>query len=280
MNYIEYKIAFNDNCNYDASEIAMAMLCDIGFDSFEDNTSELLAYITEANHAEFESDIAQYAKELTAKGYSVEINKIESVNWNKEWESNFEPINIDDICQIRAPFHALNSEVKYDIVIMPKMSFGTGHHATTHLMTKTIFTLPIEGKKGLDMGSGTGVLAIAALLSGASYMSAVDIDDWAYENCIENLETNNLTSKCKVMLGDASAIEGMNFDFILANINRNILIADMPKYVATLNEGGHLVVSGFLEIDLKDIESKAQSLGLQYVSHQQKDGWIAAVFSK
>ncbi|MFI3323086.1 MAG: 50S ribosomal protein L11 methyltransferase [Rikenellaceae bacterium] len=280
MNYTEYKIDFKESGNADSAEIAMALLSDMGFDSFDDNSNELLCYI-EQSQLELNSDeIAEYVSELQGAGASVTIKAIETVNWNKEWESNFQPIDIDNICRIRAPFHDSNPEAKHEIVIMPKMSFGTGHHATTYLMTKNIYSLDITGKKGLDMGSGTGVLAIAALQAGASQMDCIDIDDWAVENCKENLEANGCSSLSRAILGDASSIEGNHYDFILANINRNILLADMPRYDATLQSGGLLQMSGFLEIDLEDIEKKAESLGYKRVKYEVKDNWCCALFQK
>ncbi|MEG1648869.1 MAG: 50S ribosomal protein L11 methyltransferase [Rikenellaceae bacterium] len=280
MDYIEYKLTFSNDADADASEIAVATLADIGFDSFDDSNDYLLCYIEEGQLTKYRVDIAEYVEKLKKEGVDVAINKIETVNWNKEWESNFEPIDIDGICRIRAPFHSKNDAVAHDIIIMPKMSFGTGHHATTYLMIKNIFNLDLKGKKGLDMGSGTGVLSIAALINGAKHMDCVDIDSWAYENCIENCATNGYSSSTSVMLGDATVVVGKEYDFVLANINRNILLADMQHYVVTLHQGGLLQMSGFLEIDIEDIMSKAISLGFSHKKTETKDGWVVMLFMK
>lgn len=280
MDYIEYKLTFGKESNSDAADIAVATLADIGFDSFSDEDNALLCYIESGELKKYSADIESYVNSLRAEGVEVEIKEIETVNWNKEWESNFDPINVENICSIRAPFHPENNTTTHEIVIMPKMSFGTGHHATTYLMTKNIFSLDIKGKRGLDMGSGTGVLAIAALHSGADFMDCIDIDSWAYENCIENCEANGYGAKVNVMLGDASLLKGKKYDFMLANINRNILIADMHTYADTLTTGGVLQMSGFLEIDINDITNKAISLGFKHKKTDTKDGWVVMLFEK
>lgn len=280
MDYTEYRLTFSSGADSDAAEIVVATLADIGFDSFADEENTLLCYIEAEQLKKYSTEIKEYVSELQSEGVECQIKAIETVNWNKEWESNFEPIDVEDICRIRAPFHSKNSAAAYDIVIMPKMSFGTGHHATTYLMTKSIFRLDIKGKKGLDMGSGTGVLAIAALLKGVESMDCIDIDSWAYENCIENCAANGFSLKTNAMLGDAALLEGKKYDFVLANINRNILIADMHSYANTLSEGGLLQMSGFLEIDIDDITAKATSLGFSLKQTESRDGWVVMLFEK
>lgn len=157
---------------------------------------------------------------------------------------------------------------------MPKMSFGTGHHATTHLMAESIIDLGVEGKEGLDMGSGTGVLAIVAAKCGAKSLDAVDIDDWAKENCAENIEVNGVAERITPMLGNVSLIVGKSYDFIVANINRNILLADMESYRNSLREGGVLLMSGFLEVDIQVLRNRAEELGMTPESENLRDGWV------
>ncbi len=279
MDYIEYKITLAPQSSEADRDITIAELGEIGFESFDDNDKALLCYINTGELSKFNAAVGKYVAALADKGATVEVKEIETVNWNEEWESNFDPIYVGDICCIRAPFHEPSS-CKHDIVIMPKMSFGTGHHATTHLMTRTIFSQKLQGEKGLDMGSGTGILAIAALINGAAHVDCIDVDEWAYENCIENCESNGFADKATVMLGDASLLKENQYDFILANINRNILIRDMPIYYKALNGGGSIQFSGFLEIDIDDIKRCAEGLQLTHISTEVKDGWVVMIFNK
>jgi len=200
------------------------------------------------------------------------------VNWNEEWEKNFSPIMVDEVCQVRAPFHP-KLDTEFDIVIEPKMSFGTGHHATTHMMIQHILKEDWQDKKVLDMGCGTGVLAILSEMKGANPIDAIDIDNWCYLNTLENIERNN----CKHIStyeGDAGLLEGKNYDTIIANINRNILLKDMATYANCLNEKGSLFLSGFYQEDLAIIKESCEKLGLSYESHLERDNWIAAKFVK
>ena len=199
------------------------------------------------------------------------------MNWNEEWEKNFEPIVIADACAVRAPFHK-PFNVQYEIVIEPKMSFGTGHHETTFMMLQFILENTFEGKTVLDMGCGTAVLAILAEMRGASKVDAIDIDDW----CVENSEENVLRNHCKyisVKLGDASVLPtSETYDTIIANINRNILLNDMEIYSKGLKMGGELYLSGFYKEDLPIIIECCNKLGLQFVENKEKNNWIAAKF--
>ena len=201
-------------------------------------------------------------------------------NWNTVWESNFEPIDVEGRCRIRAPFHSKNPACEYDVEIMPKMSFGTGHHATTYLMAAEIMDVDFAGKSGLDMGSGTGVLSILAVKRGAVRVDAVDIDEWAYRNGTENIKANGMEGRIVPLQGDASLLAGKRYDFVLANINRNILLADMPVYAATLTPGGMLLVSGILEADISAIESRAAACGLDVDGVRRRNGWAAVRFVK
>lgn len=272
MEYIELNIAINDE---EQGDIITAMLSDFPFDSFATEGGVLKAYIPMQRLADCKGEV-----DAVLAGLNVEDARyvhIETQNWNALWESNFEPVEVADRCVVRAPFHKPYGW-EWELVIMPKMSFGTGHHATTHLMLETLLSADVRGKRGLDMGSGTGVLAIASVKLGASSVDAIDIDEWAYENCAENCEVNGTSAQVCSMLGDATNIEGRRYDFILANINRNILLNDMARYVATLNRGGTLTVSGILEQDIEAISEKAQSLGLVKQGVTLRLGWAAIGF--
>ena len=200
---------------------------------------------------------------------------IETVNWNALWESNFTPVEVEGRCLIRAPFHEPLPGCEVEAVIMPKMSFGTGHHATTWLMTAGLLGQNFKGLSGLDMGSGTGVLAVLAAKLGAVHVDAVDIDEWAFENGTENVAANGVQDRVTPVLGDVAAIAGKRYDFILANINRNILLADMGQYAAALKPGAWLLMSGILEKDVVAISEKAASLGLAVEAVRAKDGWAS-----
>ena len=199
---------------------------------------------------------------------------IETQNWNALWESNFPAVDVDGRLRIRAPFHEAAPAGEMEVVVMPKMSFGTGHHATTWLMSRAVLDLGVAGRTGLDMGSGTGVLAIVAAKCGAAHVDAVDIDDWADENCRENVAANGVAEHITPILGDVRRIAGRSYDFILANINRNILVADMPAYAAALTPGGDLVMSGFLEQDVPAVTEAAAKLGMEIVAVKTRDNWV------
>ncbi len=269
MDYIELSFPYDDAC---MAEIVVAELSDFAFDSFEVVDARQKAYIPQMMLADCKDQV-----DAILDRYQIRDRRyisIETQNWNALWESNFQQVEVEGKALIRAPFHDPAPEGVLDILIEPRMSFGTGHHATTWLVTRAIFNLELEGKKGLDMGSGTGVLAIVAAKLGAVSVDAVDIDDWADSNCRDNCRDNGVETKVNPMLGDVRLIEGRSYDFILANINRNILLGDMAKYVATLNPGADLLMSGFLEQDADAIEACAVGLGLQPVSREMRDGWM------
>ena len=255
----------------------MAQLSDFPFESFEQEELFLKAYIKDKLLDECRKEVEAF---LYTTGVQWAFTTIETVNWNSQWESNFHPVDIDGLCVIRAPFHDAPSGDVMDIVIMPKMSFGTGHHATTFLMTKSILGHDFTQMKGLDMGSGTGVLSIIAAKLGATSIDAVDIDEWATENCRENIEMNSVSSTVHPILGDVHAINGCTYDFILANINRNILLEDMDKYTNTLSAGGFIIMSGILEHDIDTICNCAEHLSLKRSKTHLKDGWAALEFIK
>lgn len=275
MDYVELNIPVTDA---EQGEILTAYLADYPFESFAQEKGQLKAYIPQERLADCKEEIDELLAEEGVEG--TRYVSIETQNWNALWESNFEPVDVDGRIYIRAPFHASPANDAMEVVIMPKMSFGTGHHATTHLMSAAITELAVEGKEGLDMGSGTGVLAIIAAMRGAAHLDAVDIDEWADENCRENILTNGVADRITPILGDASAIEGRHYDFILANINRNILLADMPRYYAALNAGGTLLMSGILECDIPAIVERAEGLGMRFVGSKLRNGWAVVRVEK
>ena len=268
MDYIELTIPV---ANAEQAEILTAWLADYPFDSFTTERTMLKAYIPQQQLADCKEDVDALLAEQGIEG--ARYVSIEAQNWNALWESNFEPVDVDGRIYIRAPFHTKPAGDALDVVIMPKMSFGTGHHATTHLMSATLADLDVRGLNGLDMGSGTGVLAIIAAMQGAAHLDAVDIDEWADENCRENIVTNGVAEHITPILGDVSAIQGRTYDFILANINRNILLADMPHYAATLKAGGTLLMSGILESDIDSITARAEELEMRRVETRLRNGW-------
>ena len=260
-------------------EILSAYLADFPFDSFDYDGELLNAYAPQSDMAEFRQAVEDM---LEGEGFiDYFFEDIEAQNWNASWESDFEEVEVRGEVLIRAPFHPERPDYKgMEVIIQPKMSFGTGHHSTTQLMIESLLDGAVEGKRVLDMGSGTGVLAIVAAKLGADSVLAVEIDDMAEESVCENIELNEVTEKVESICGDAKAIEGRKFDIVLANINRNILLADMEAYDKTLNVGGKLVMSGFLAEDVEILTEKAQSLGYELVNHRTNDVWQALEFIK
>lgn len=275
MNYLEFKFIIDPV--QPASEILIAELGQIGFESFVENDNGILAYIPKQD---FEEDSLSDIQILQSDEFDVTYTskEIEQVNWNEEWEKNFHPIVVDDICSVRAPFHP-EVDAKYDIVIEPKMSFGTGHHATTHMMIQFLLKHDFEGERVLDMGCGTGVLAIVAEKRGAAAVDAIDIDNWCYLNTQENVERNschNITA----YEGTAELLRDKTYDTIIANINRNILLEDMQTYSKCLETGGELYLSGFYEADIPAIREECQKHGLRYSEFLEREGWVALRFLK
>ncbi len=274
-NYFEFQ--FTIEPVQPASEILIAELGYLGFESFVENDNGITAYIPVE---EYEDDLLANVHILQSEEFEINytINEIERLNWNEEWEKNFTPIMVDDICSVRAPFHS-KTDVEFDIVIEPKMSFGTGHHATTHMMIQHILKNQWENKAVLDMGCGTGVLAILAALKGASPVDAIDIDNWCYLNTLENI-TRNDCEHINVEEGGAELLEGREYDMILANINRNILLRDLPVYEKCLRPDGNLFLSGFYKKDLPVMEKACKENGLFYVEHFEREDWVAVKFSR
>lgn len=263
-----------------ASDLLIAELGSLGFESFEETSTGVIAYINTAFwRLSLLEGLAVYDYEGFSFSYT--LKDIPQENWNANWEANFSPIQVDNHCVVRAPFHEA-PDVTYDIVIEPKMSFGTGHHETTHMMLGAILKLDCQDKKVMDMGSGTGVLAILTAMKGATAVDAVDIDHWCFLNALENVERNKVPF-INVYEGDVSflgsnALKEKSYDIFLANINRNILLNDMAVYKDHLATGGYLLLSGFYDQDLGMIKEKCASLGIEYQSHTEKNDWVAAVF--
>ncbi|MDG1980388.1 MAG: 50S ribosomal protein L11 methyltransferase [Flavobacteriaceae bacterium] len=260
-----------------ATEMLIAQLGYIGFESFVENENGVVAYIQKK---EWNSDKVEDLYLLNSNEFDITFNhsEIEQTNWNKEWEKNFNPIQVNGQVSIRAPFHE-NPSLNFDIVIEPKMSFGTGHHETTHMMVQHLLALDLKNKKVLDMGCGTGILAIFAEMKGAQPTDAIDIDSWCYENSLENVQRNG----CKhinVLEGDSSLLKGKEYDVIIANINRNILLSDMKIYTDCLSENGVLLLSGFYKEDISIIESEVIKYGLVLDKMIQKNNWVALKYMK
>lgn len=250
-------------------EVAVAELAELGFDSFEETIDGLKAYILppqfNADHLE-----ATTLFQLEEVNVSYVTSNLEPKNWNAEWEAQFDPIEVGGRLRIRAPFHAAVPGVP-EVIIQPQMSFGTGHHPTTHLMSEAVLDSEIEGKEVLDMGTGTGVLAILAQQRGASRVQAIDIDEWSVENTKENAERNQ-ASGMDIRLGESDQISGQ-FDVILANINRNILADQMHVYASHLKPGGSLFLSGFYPEDVVTLQACATPQQLNVVGQVEREGW-------
>jgi ribosomal protein L11 methyltransferase len=268
MDYVELNIRCADT---EQAEIVTAELAELPFESFQTDGELLKAYIPRERLA----DCMAEADELLAR-YGIADRRyiaIEPQNWNALWEQSFTPVEVDGKLLIRAPFHDPRPAFGLEVIVMPRMAFGSGHHATTCLMASALYDLPTGGKRGLDMGCGTGVLASVAAKRGATAVDAVDIDEWAEANCRENVAANGLDGIIVPLLGDIRRIAGRKYDFIAANINRNILLMDMPAYADVLTAGGDLLMSGFLEEDIPIIAAKAETCGLMAVETRLRDGW-------
>jgi ribosomal protein L11 methyltransferase len=278
MNYLEFKLNFLPDEDYVADLLA-AELGNIGFESFERTEEGLTAFIDQRSFNETDFSNLLNGFEY-AESIRFESREIEQVNWNEEWEKHFfEPIIIGDECLIHSSFHKNLPVAKYDIVIDPKMSFGTGHHETTSLMIGEILQMDLHGKTVLDMGCGTAVLAILAAMKGAKHVTAIDIDTWCVENSIENIHKNNVP-EIEVLLGDADSLLGKSFHIIIANINRNILLNDIKKYAACLGAGDALYMSGFYVEDIPVIEQEAAKYHFTLKSYKEKNNWAVVKMTK
>lgn len=263
----------------DMADFVSALLGDIGYESFTQNNNLLTAFINKDLWSE--SQLVQLIDEFPAPNVTIHYTNtiVPGQDWNHEWEKNyFQPITIGNKCIVKSSFHKVDTHAEYEILIDPKMAFGTGHHSTTMLMMQYLLENNLRNKTIIDMGTGTGILAILSIMRGAKEVIGVEIDPDAYENACDNaaLNTVNPTLIC----GDADALKTLpKADILLANINRNIILADMDKYTSRLTSGGKFICSGFYLSDLDMIKEKAHSCGLKFISHAQDKDWIRAEFS-
>lgn len=277
--YIEVRFELSP-CDEIATDVLAALLCEYDYESFVPDETGLTAYVKKELYKE--EVLTQVVSDFPLENkirYTHEI--IEGQDWNSEWEKNyFKPIVVKDKCVIHSSFHKDIPQLQYDIVIDPKMAFGTGHHATTSLIIEQLLEMEMEGKSVIDMGTGTGILAILSHMRGAKNISAIEIDPVAHANAIENLKINR-ADIVNLILGDASSLSNLSsVDVFIANINRNIITQDIESYACALNMGGIMLLSGFYEEDIPVIMKVAEPLGLKYVTHKVKDKWSCLKLSK
>lgn len=271
--YIELDV--HTKGNRQLNDLLMTLLAEEGFDSFTEEQRNLQAF---APLEQFNEECVKNLLNLHAPDFFWELKQIEPQNWNAQWEAQFEPIEINEQCRIIAPFHEASNDGRLEIIIEPRMSFGTGHHATTRLVCRSLLKMDVSGKTALDMGCGTGVLGILALKRGAASCEGIDIETWSAENAAENAAINGVNMPC--LAGDATLLEGKAFDLILANINRNILVRDLPHYAAALNTGGTIVLSGFLVTDEPIIHDAYTAKGFSCTGRQEEDGWLCLTYTQ
>ena len=275
---IEFKVTPNEEV---ATDVLAALLAEVGFESFVPNEEGLEAYVP--HNLYDESNITAMVENFPLEGYTITYNSefIEGEDWNAEWEKNyFQPIVLGEECVIHSTFHTDVPKARYDILIDPKMAFGTGYHQTTCHMLRAILASDMNGKSVLDMGCGTALLAILARKHGATDVVAIDIDEFAYENAKENVVLNN-TPDIEVRLGGAEAIkEDDSFDYVIANINRNILLADMVNYVRCMHPGSQIFISGFYTEDMEVLKEEAARHGLRYIDYAEDNRWAMMRFEK
>jgi len=272
MDYIELNCRI-EPFNETSSEILIAKLSELDFESFAESDNGILAYIQSQL---FNNLLLGTVMEINIPGVQLTYDHklIKDQNWNETWEKNyFEPVLITDKCLIRSTFHKNTPKTKYEILIDPKMSFGTGHHETTFLMIEEILELDLQGKTVLDMGCGTGILAILSSQKGASKIKAIDIDQWSYNNSLENIKLNSI-GNIDVELGDKGLIGGKHYNIVYANINKNILLADIPVYTSCIKQDERLLLSGFYKEDFDDINKIATENGLLLTNQREKNNWL------
>jgi len=258
-------------------EILIALLSDIAFESFDENDESVMGYIPG------ESSNLDEIREITALlpfSVSIEDESIPDQNWNEVWEKNyFKPLLIGGRCLVRAPFHTEYETAEFELVIEPKMAFGTGNHETTTLIAEQILDMDLTGKTVLDMGCGTGILGMLASLKGAKSITAIDIDSWSFESTVENARLNNIFN-LEAKLGDAGLLGNETYEIIFANIHKNVIINDLPIYESVLQSGGKLYLSGFYTHDMPDVKAKAESVGLLETGYHEKNNWVVYSFEK
>lgn len=276
MNYTQVSFKLNPDSE-EYREILIAMLSELNFESFDETGEQLTGYIRG------ESVNPDEIRGITSSlPFSVEFKDelVPDQNWNEIWEKNyFKPLLIGGRCLVRAPFHKDYQPAEFELVIEPKMAFGTGNHETTSLVAEQILNMDIDGKTVLDMGCGTGILGMLASLKGAKHVTAIDIDHWSYESTLENARINNIFN-LEAKLGDASLLGNEIVDIIFANIHKNVILNDLPKYVKVLAKGGKILLSGFYKTDMPDVKEKAESLGLQEIGFLEKNNWVVYEFEK
>lgn len=277
--YTEVRIDMSP-CNETMTDVMAALLCEHGYESFVPDECGMTAYI------KLEDFDKKVLDEVTAElpfdtSVTVKCETVAGRDWNQEWEKNyFKPITVDGKCVIHSSFHTDIPSMPYDIVIDPKMAFGTGHHQTTTLIIRRLLELPLEGRSVIDMGTGTGILAILAAMRGAGPVTAIEIDEFAHVNAVENVSLNH-HPEINVVLGDASALAGVEpVDLFLANINRNIIVGDLQVYASRLKEGGTMLLSGFYEDDIAIVLDEARKHGLEYVGHTVLERWSCLELKK
>lgn len=275
MKYL--KVTFQTNpCTETINDVLSALCADIGFESFVNIDNGIEAYIQTDMYDESALKTVLDNFPIAGTNIQFEVTPMEDKNWNEEWEKNFfQPIVIDNRCVIHSTFHHNVPKAEYDIVINPQMAFGTGHHETTSLILGELLDADLKGKSVLDMGCGTSILAILAAMRGAYPLTAIDIDDWCVNNSKDNIALNHVKG-IKVMLGDASLLKDMPpFDVIIANINRNILLADMQYYAHCMHKDSDIYMSGFYVQDIPFIREEGERLGMEFVHFKEKNNWAA-----
>lgn len=275
MNYVQLTIKGQSPA---VQEQLIAQLGHYDLNGFEEQDDALLVYFPDnAYNSAVKNTLGQLKQQYNL---TVLTDIIADQNWNAQWESDYRPVIVDDFCAVRATFHPPITTVEHELIVTPKMSFGTGHHATTYMMMQQLRDLSVQDKTGLDYGCGTGVLAILAYRLGAGPLDAVDIDPWSYQNTLENLELNSATEGIAVYEGTLEVVPSNTYDFILANINRNVILDTLPDMVARLKPQGHLLASGFLESDVPLIVERAKAEGLALLRLLEREQWRCALFKR
>ena len=279
MNYIELFCNIPDSTS-EATEILIAELDELGYDSFREEEYGLYAYIAEHDFDMHKVKEIYAVKEKIYGNIEFKHELFKEKNWNEYWEKNFQPVDINEILIIKAPFHNIEKTYKYEIILEPKMSFGTGHHASTWLMLSGMMDMDFNDKKVLDIGCGTGILSIFAWMLGSKEILAIDNNDWAFENAKENILLNN-AGNIKIKLGEISDIGANNiYKIILANINRNVILKEMKHYIEHLNPGGEILFSGILTENFNDINDMAIGLNLILVKKEERNNWLLLRYKK
>ena len=276
MIYTQISFKLNPD-NTENREILVAMLSDLAFESFDESDEQVMGYIPGES---VDLEEIEAITSLLPFSVATENEMIPDKNWNEVWEKNyFKPLLIGNRCLVRAPFHTEFEPAEFELVIEPKMAFGTGNHETTTLVAEQILNMDLTGKTVLDMGCGTGILGMLASLKGAKSVIAIDIDTWSFESTVENARLNNILN-LEAKLGDASLLGTETFEIIFANIHKNVIVNDLPVYESVLQSGGKIYLSGFYTHDMPDVKAKAESLGLVEAGFQEKNNWVVYTFRK